>query len=411
MPKARFSVHPIADKFALIDGDEFDELIESVRISGLREPIKLDHTGTVLVDGRNRLRACEQAGVEPKFERLPESTDLVAYIIDVNIHRRHLTTGQRAMLALDILPAIEEQQTDKGGRPQKPVADLPSVSDPKPKKDDRRSRVKAAKLTGTSGRAIGQAKRVAEHSPELARQVATGKKSLNNAEKQVKREKAAQSEAKAREAVIDSTVADAAGTEWRLLHGDFRERLLELEPGSVDLIVTDPPYPAEFLSLWSDLSQVAARLLKPQGLLVAMTGNIYLPEVAARLGEHLSYGWTYCQPLPGSNSRIMGRHILQSWKPWFVYSNGQWPSARIDWHPDMLDPSYRAKDRYRWEQDPDPVKLLIDATSDEGGLVLDPFSGTGAYGVAALSMGRRFIGVELDADRFAGAAKRLTEHG
>jgi 16S rRNA G966 N2-methylase RsmD len=405
-----YAVHPIADKFAMIEGDEFAELVESVRTSGLREPIKLDHTGTVLVDGRNRLRACEQAGVEPKFERLPESTDLVAYIIDVNIHRRHLTTGQRAMLALDILPAIEEQTPV--GRPPKTSADLHSFPEPKQPKSDSRSAAKAAKLTGTSGRAIGQAKRVAEHSPELAKQVATGEKSLDNAEKQVKREKAAQSEAKAREAVIDSTVADAAGTDWRLLHGDFRERLLELEPGSVDLIVTDPPYPAEFLPLWSDLSQVAARLLKPQGLLVAVTGQIYLPEVLARLGEHLSYGWSYCQSLTtGQQSRIMGRHVLQSWKPWVAFSHGQWPSGRIDWHADMLDSTVAQKSRYRWEQDPGHAVLLLDALSDEGGLVLDPFTGTGSYGVAALSMGRRFIGVELDADRFASAAKRLTQHG
>jgi ParB-like chromosome segregation protein Spo0J len=178
MPKAPFSVHPIADIFALIPDEEFAELVESVSSSGLREPIKLDHSGTVLVDGRNRLRACEQAGVEPKFERLPESTDLVAYIIDVNIH---LTTGQRAMLALDILPMIEEQQTDKGGRPAKPPADRPEVSKPKPSRAERESRHKAAKLTGTSGRALGRAKRVAEHAPDLVEEVKSGQRSLDDA--------------------------------------------------------------------------------------------------------------------------------------------------------------------------------------------------------------------------------------
>jgi hypothetical protein len=214
-------------------------------------------------------------------------------------------------------------------------------------------------------------------------------------------------ESHARDTAFDATVADASGDGWKLLHGDFRERLLELEPGSVDMILTDPPYPAEFLPLWSDLAEVAARILKPQGVLAALTGQIYLPDVSNRLGEHLAYGWTYCQPLPGQQSRIMGRHVLQSWKPWLIYTNGTWPSGRIEWHPDMLDPSYRAKDQYRWQQDPNPTLLLIDALSTLDALIVDPFTGTGSYGIAALTMGRTFVGCELDLDRFEAGKKRL----
>jgi site-specific DNA-methyltransferase (adenine-specific) len=190
-------------------------------------------------------------------------------------------------------------------------------------------------------------------------------------------------------------------------NGDFRERLLELEPGSVDIIVTDPPYPAEFLPLWADLSEIAATVLKPQGLLLAMSGKIQLPDVLDGLRAHLSYGWVYCQPLPGSNTRILARQVLQEWKPWVAFSNGTWPSGRIDWHPDLLDGTARHKSNYRWEQDPDGARFLIDVLSDDGALLVDPFAGTGAFGVAALEMGRRFIGVELDAERFTAAAERL----
>jgi 16S rRNA G966 N2-methylase RsmD len=204
--------------------------------------------------------------------------------------------------------------------------------------------------------------------------------------------------------------SDAAGTNWRMFHGDFRDRLADLPDGSVDLIITDPPYPAEFMHLWSHLSEQSRRVLKPQGILVALTGAIMLPEVMSKLGEHLQWGWMYVQPLPGANSRIMGRHVLQAYKPWLAYSVGPWPSGSIDWHPDMLDASSRAKDRYRWEQDPNPTKMLIDALSPEGGTVLDPFTGTGSYGIAALQMGRKFIGVESDADRFQKASERLAGH-
>ncbi len=400
------TIHPVAHKFRLLEGEELAELVDSIKASGLRESIKLDHTGKVLVDGRNRFNACHVAGVTPRFEKLPDSVDLLTYIVDTNIARRHLSAGERAMLAVDLLPDIEAE-ADKGGRPAKdakPPADLREV---KPKARQRESTEKAAKVTGSSGRAVSQAKRVSNEAPDLAEAVRRGDVTLDSAEKQLKRRKAQEAEADAREAVIVATPSDAQGEDWRLFNGDFRERLHEIEPGSVDLIISDPPYPAESLPLWSDLAQVAAKLLKPQGVLVALTGQIYLPEVLARLGEHLSYGWTYCQPLPGQQSRIMGRHVMQSWKPWVTFTNGQWPSGRIDWHPDMLDPSYRAKDQYRWQQDPNPTLLLIDALSDEGSLIVDPFTGTGSYGIAALQMGRKFIGVELDSDRFNGAAERL----
>src|SRR5690606_39120140 len=48
-------------------------------------------------------------------------------------------------------------------------------------------------------------------------------------------------------------------------HGDFREVLADVPDGSVDAIITDPPYPGEFIDLFTDLSHLAARILKPSG--------------------------------------------------------------------------------------------------------------------------------------------------
>jgi site-specific DNA-methyltransferase (adenine-specific) len=103
----------------------------------------------------------------------------------------------------------------------------------------------------------------------------------------------------------------------------------------------------------------------------------------------------------------MGRHVIQAHKPWLAYSNGAWPSGTTDWHPDLLDPSVRSKDRYRWEQDPGPTKMIINDLSPEDGIVVDPFTGSGSYGEAALAVGRKFIGTEMDAERFEVAAGRL----
>jgi 16S rRNA G966 N2-methylase RsmD len=220
-------------------------------------------------------------------------------------------------------------------------------------------------------------------------------------------ERAKQAEAEARQVQADTIQPDAEGDGWKMLHGDFRERLADVPDGSVDLIVTDPPYPAEFLPLWSDLAEIAARVLKPSGVLVAMSGKIHLDQVMRSLGEHLHYGWMYAQPLPGSHTRVLARHVLQAWKPWLAYSNGPWPSGQINWHKDLLDDVSRHKARYRWEQDPDGCRLMIETLTQPDAIVLDPFTGTGAFGIATLDLGRNFIGIELDAGRYQSIVERL----
>jgi hypothetical protein len=91
-------VHPLADRFPMMSEAELIELAADIKANGLAHALVLDHTGEVLVDGRNRLEGCKRAGVEPRFERLGEDVDLVAYILSLNVTRRHLNAGQRAIL-------------------------------------------------------------------------------------------------------------------------------------------------------------------------------------------------------------------------------------------------------------------------------------------------------------------------
>ena len=73
--------------------------------------------------------------------------------------------------------------------------------------------------------------------------------------------------------------------------GDFRDLSRKINDESIDIIITDPPYPYEFINLWSDLAEIASRILKPSGFVIAYTGKLYLLEVMNRLGEHLEYYW------------------------------------------------------------------------------------------------------------------------
>ncbi len=105
-------VHPLAELFPLMEGKEFEELVEDIRNNGLRHPILIDKQGRIL-DGRNRYRACLAAGVEPRFESWDgDESHVLDLILSLNVHRRHLNESQRALVAAKLK---ETWALDKSG--------------------------------------------------------------------------------------------------------------------------------------------------------------------------------------------------------------------------------------------------------------------------------------------------------
>lgn len=95
--------HPLANEFPLMEGDQFEALVESIGRDGLQEPILL-FDGMIL-DGRNRYRACIKAGVDPKYTIFEEDDPSnmqarLRYVETRNLNRRHLSDGQRALIAV-----------------------------------------------------------------------------------------------------------------------------------------------------------------------------------------------------------------------------------------------------------------------------------------------------------------------
>jgi hypothetical protein len=101
--KAERVVHPDADLFPMLPDDELQALADDIKANGLVNPIILmdgEHNGRAvefIVDGRNRLKACELAGVEPRFERV--EGDPAALAVSLNTKRRNLDKQQLAVIA------------------------------------------------------------------------------------------------------------------------------------------------------------------------------------------------------------------------------------------------------------------------------------------------------------------------
>ena len=152
----------------MLEADDLQALAEDIKQNGLREPI-LVFEGQVL-DGRNRFLACKQAEVEPQFREFTGSDEAaLAWVISVNLRRRHLTFEQRALAAAKI------STLSKGQKPNAAVAASAQATNSATQAD-------AAERLDVSRGSVQRARKVVEKgSPELQQAVEAGEVSLAKA--------------------------------------------------------------------------------------------------------------------------------------------------------------------------------------------------------------------------------------
>jgi hypothetical protein len=122
--------HPIANIFPLVGGADLAALVVDIKAHGLHNPITLHTDGSVL-DGRNRYRACLAAHITPRFVTWDGKGSALAFVLSLNLHRRHLNESQRAMVAAKIATLERgrpEVITPKGIITQKQAAKHLNVS-------------------------------------------------------------------------------------------------------------------------------------------------------------------------------------------------------------------------------------------------------------------------------------------
>jgi protein gp37 len=192
-----YVIHPVAELFPLIEGEEFDALVADITEHGLTHPVVLSPDGTMLVDGRNRYKACIAAHLEPAVIRLGShyTDDLIAeYIISANLRRRQLDVGQRAMVGVGIEKHLAEQAREKE-RLRKSASESTLHDQAK----SIHAADRAAAAVGVSHSAITKAKKVVAEAPDLAEKVRGGKTSLDAAHKETRSREKAREEKPTRE--------------------------------------------------------------------------------------------------------------------------------------------------------------------------------------------------------------------
>ncbi|HET9968528.1 MAG TPA: DNA methyltransferase [Streptosporangiaceae bacterium] len=523
-------VHPAAELFPLLGDDELRELAEDVKAHGLREPVWLymdRERGPMLLDGRNRVRACVLAGV-PWTKRFYEGDDPIGFSVSLNLKRRHLTAGQIAFVGLQaeelyadeakeqismarraavaqradrrerIAKAhVERNATprDQHGIPLEDTTDEQRRAFREEHREDDRvyfavsgdgNRVKigktwnvAARLedlrrgdpalrslgsipgsfeiehalhkrfrghrldgewfsyepiseaiaaliqkcgdrtfvspadvaapvdtlaktaaaVGVGRRTMAQAKRLLNEAPDLADKVRAGHLAIDRAERIIRDREAEQRRIERARAEAAAQPAPAV-VDIRV--GDFRDALADLR--DIDAIITDPPYPHEFIPLLEDLAIWADKVLSPDGVLAVLMGQTYLPEVYRLLGGHRPYRWTGCYLTPGNGYASMARRVQSNWKPLIVYGGG--PRFTDIIRSEGQDAA--AKSLHRWGQDYAAFHTIIERLTERGQTVADPFMGSGTTLLAAHALGRHAIGADADPAAVATARERLS---
>jgi hypothetical protein len=382
-----FKFHELADFYPMQDPARFHELVEGMRQSGYRDefPIVL-YEGKIL-DGRNRYRAALEAGVEPFIVQF-SGEDPVEFVIQANSNRRDLEPGQRVA----ILDKIRTKYPKVNLQYQEHLSPVTNAKD---------SRKEFAKKAGVSTGTVAMVDFTKKHAPALFEKIARGELPAKTAYKQAKG--IVKLEQQTELVKLAETVP--ASDRWNIFQGDISK--VRLEPGSIDAIFTDPPYPKDCLPLWGELAKFAKHHLKPGGVLLAMTGNLYIPDILAMLGEHLTYQWQLACTLPGQHSEVHAAWVNnQMWKPILVYRNG---GDLVNIGSDLFQNEGKDKDFHVWGQGVDGYRWQIEHFTKPNDLICDPFLGGGTTAVAALQLKRRFVGFDVEPEKVAISKGRLAE--
>ena len=183
-----------------------------------------------------------------------------------------------------------------------------------------------------------------------------------------------------------------------IAQGDSRELMPLFQDGCVESVITDPPYlgfgftPANYLQFMRPFTEQMLRCAGAQGRLAISQPEQRVGEFSRNLGA-------------SKKLRIDDAFADSRGEPaWFILRN---PKEGVNlrsesWYsiPDTSHPNPRNVNK---------MASLIRLMSDPGETILDPFCGSGAIGLAAVLLGRNYVGIELGQERADDARRRFIE--
>lgn len=154
----------------------------------------------------------------------------------------------------------------------------------------------------------------------------------------------------------------------------------------------------------------ANRVLKEGGSLITLAGHFALLRSGNLIAESgLKYIHTMALIHGGGSSMLFPYHIRVKWKPILWYVKGTKPNTQ-NIIEDVINSEPPDKSMHEWAQSTVEAEHIINGlTVGKNQIVLDPFMGAGTFGTAALKLNRKFIGIEIDPERFKVAESNISK--
>jgi hypothetical protein len=407
-----------------LSDDEYAALKADIAEHGCRVPVVVDADTGETIDGHHRRRAIEELrgeGVIVAYNRqafrFGDDDERLGFVVAANLFRRHLTRSQRAELVAKLrsqgwsLRRIGEVV----GVDHKTVrADLTEIGEDSPISEPERVGRKgggsypARRPKPPPSIVVGSDRDEARARAALSSLGEDAPGGLRSLARTEERARIANME-RLRGAEVPPVIEGAA---YELRLGDFREVLADVEEGSVDAIVTDPPYNEAGWHLYEDLGAFGLRVLKPGRLAAVYCGHLHLDGEMQLLSKGgLTYMWHGANWLPGRHAKIRVRLVFGSHRSVLLYSKGAYEPRH--WIYDTTSAEGRGgpdeRPLHPWQQAVEPIRHWVRSVSKPGELICDPFIGSGTTAIACLLEGRRFVGADIDPGCVETARRRIEE--
>lgn len=386
-PEFRELIPPLSES-------EYTELEQSILAEGCRNPLCV--WNDTIVDGHHRYEICTKHNIPFRTQEIEfESEDAAeVWIISNQLARRNLPEFVRFKLIEKRKDILLEQGLEKKRTAGKEARDiqlgvLPIIG--KTPEEPHNTQQAIADELGWSHSKVAMAELVDKHAPEEVKdKLRTGDMSINQAYKEIKKQLRQAKAQQKREELAEAGKVVPADERWHIWQADIATWQA---PKQYDFIITDPPYPKEYIYLYEVLAQRATEWLKPGGLLLAMCGESYLNQIMPLMDKHLQYYWIGCLLTPDRNANLWQKKIKTKWKPLLIYTNGEYNGKVFT---DVFKGENDGKELHEWQQSESLMDAIISKICYEGQSILDPFCGSGTTGVAALKNGCLFDGIDID---------------
>ena len=407
---------------------EYEALKSSISNKGLHLPIIVNQDNVIL-DGHNRLKICEELGIEPEFEikEFSDQSQEKEFVIEINLKRRHLNNFQIAELEYKMEEIYKERAKMRSFSNLKNVnKEIILSTAPNDAIDVNIETGKVseiiAKKTGLSPRTYERAKKLIEEGSEKVKEkLRANKTTISKEYDKIQRDLKRQG-LLSQINNIQSDKKNFENNNYKLISGDFiNQSQNEIADNSISLMLTDPPYGKEYLLLYHELAKSAVRVLKPGGSLVFYVGHIILDQVIKILDEfslnkhnnsmNLQYWWILTVKHSGHHQKVYPRHVFAEWKPLLWYVKGERVNDLVISNTigDYIESSPPSKMEHDWQQSTIEAEYIIKNLTLENQTVLDPMMGSGTTGIASLNLGRKFIGIEKNPETFEIAKVRINK--